>query len=235
MFHRSSTIALLLPALLFLSACSKDKDDAATPSGGGGGTTSPLPGHRLEVWLSIFNGHDLPEIPSARCELLAPSGQRVPIDTIALNGTALSGNSSLSYYFPSTVPLDLTGVPGHWYIHIADSLPVMQTTVPATPYPSIGDLTSATSIPGGQPYTMSLTDLQDADSVTFFLGNFITRSFSGTPTSCSFTAAEIDQLDQNEPYHFISVLVWRKETRVVEGLPMHVTKSNMRTWLLEVL
>lgn len=233
MFHRSSTIALLLPALLFLSACSKDKDDAATPSGGG--TTSPLPGHRLEVTLSIFNADNQPETRTALCQLLAPSGQHVPIDTIALNGTALPGNSSFSYYFPSTVALDLIGSPGHWYIHIADSLPVMQTTVPAAPYPSIGDLTSATSIPSGQPYTMSLTDLQDADSVTFFLGNLITKSFSGNPTSCSFTAAEIDQFEQNEPYHFISVMVWRRETRMVEGLPMRVTKNNMRLWPVEVL
>lgn len=228
MTHRSFSPKCALLVLVSLTACSKDKDDAASPSGGGGGTPDPFAGYELSL-TTAFQRTETTNTHYANAILLDPSHTRSPIDSVALSGIELQPGMFMTnmYNLPAGSAFNVLNDDAHWHVNINDTVPTIERTITAAPFPSVGNLTSSTVISSSMPYTLSVSSMENADSVIFAIGHVV-RTMPGNSTSCSFTVGEMSALTGASGAD-IMISASRTQIQTIGGLRVRFVKSYTHT------
>ena len=204
-----STPMLLLAMGLSLAACKKE--EAATPAtpptgGGGGGSSAPnttpnFSDADASLWaVRSFNTQSTPIGPM---DITIGTGVAVfsndnfstfvNVGDVALNGTALTRQSNNSYVLqPSqTNPtgIDLGGNIA-WTVQGGGGFDGFNRDITSLPFPTVQPINSSTTVVRANGYTLTTTQVTQADSVLFFIGN-VSKTLAGNATSCTFTSAEL--------------------------------------------
>lgn len=219
MIHRHPFFMVIV--LVLIAGCSKEE---TSPTGGG--PADPLSGYGLR--LNTTYARDLSgNFHSASATFSNAQGETMAMDSLTFNDIELTEPIGGHFYLtPFESSINVTGEDAHWYVHIADGLPTIQCTFLADPYPAIGDLTSATTIPNNQPYSLHFNTVQDADTVWITLGN-VHRAFVGSHTTYDLPLSDMAQLPVGTAY--LSIQARRSQVEVISGVRVWSTKSYILT------
>lgn len=241
---RTISMAMLATAIC-LGGCTKEEAETpATPSGGGGGgsstpaSTTPSFTDAAGVLIAIntFTSYDAGGFP---VELqmgtgvgMFPSASNgsVYLDggTVSLEGTALTKNANNAYVAipDQTNPtgIDLSGST-HWVVSGNGDVPAIDRS-PSFSFPSVGTITSSTTITRSDGYTLNVSGVNNADSVVFMVGNIVKTKAPGT-LSCSFSAAELGT--QGAGATVIQVSPYTFQNEMIGGKKIYFGKQSSRT------
>jgi hypothetical protein len=117
--------------------------------------------------------------------------------------------------FENQVTWEITGANGFEAFSNADN----------SIWPNVSDITSSTTV-SKAGYTMTLTGVNNADSVLFILSD-VQKTVSGNATSCTFTAAELAATATGE--NIMMAAVYRSNSSVINGKNMYFGKEVVRT------
>jgi hypothetical protein len=140
----------------------------------------------------------------------------VEAGSVTLEGEGLDRQDNNSYvYLPSqTSPtgIDFSGNP-NWEVTGNGSVGAFthQTSIG---FPSVGSITSGTTVTSGSPYTLTVANVSGADSVFFMCGGVI-HTRAGNTTSHTFTADETSNMGSGPSY--VQVAPYRIEEATVGG------------------
>lgn len=147
---------------------------------------------------------------------------------ITLEGEELSRYDNNAYYSPTTqnnpTGIDFSGNPS-WEVSGSANIPAFSHTTNID-FPTLGDITSATTIPGTGDYTLTVTNVSGADSVWFMLGGVVHVENPGA-TSSVFTEAEIDGMGTGS--NFAQVAPYRFEAATYGGKQFYFVTETVKT------
>jgi len=113
--------------------------------------------------------------------------------TLTLEGETLTKADNNTYYNSPTqtnpTGIDFSGNPT-WEVSGSGAIPAFTHTT-SIGFPTLGTITSATTIPGTGDYALTISNVSGADSVYYMLGG-VTHIEAGSATSSTFTEAEIN-------------------------------------------
>lgn len=161
---------------------------------------------------------------SASAILWGPSHTMSPIDSVALSGIELMPNmfDPNLHMLPAGSAFNVLNDDANWHVRINDTIPTIERTITAAPFPSVGNLTSTIVISNSLPYTLSVASLENANSVGFAVGG-VYRTMPGNPTSCSFTVGEMSTLATGNVQ--VTIMAWRSEVHTIGGLRVRFRKA----------
>lgn len=239
-----SLTAIVLLIALSLGACKKEESavPAQTPStpsnNGGSGSSTPMFDDMNGMLWAINTitsqnvGGAVFEIESGMGIALFPNADNsanVSAGTVKLNDVELTLNSDNSYLsLPSqTNPMgiDLSSGATHWTGTGANGIPAIDHT-PNFSFPTVGDITSSTTVDISSGYTLEVASITASDSVVFMVGNVVKTKASGT-TSCSFSAQELAGASAGAS--IIQVSPYSYSSEVIGGKTMYFGKQTART------
>lgn len=138
--------------------------------------------------------------------------------TVTLEGESLDrfDNNAYAYQPTQTNPtgIDFSGTPS-WEVSGSAGVPAFTHTTNIG-FPTLGAITSSTTIPGTGDYTLTVSNVSGSDSVYFMLGGVV-HIENPNATSSTFTEAEIDGMGtgasfaQVAPYKFESATYSSKQ------------------------
>lgn len=228
MLHHSRFLsAAMIVATLAMGGCSKD-DDApeapATPNPTPTNNPSPTPNFPDAagvLWaINTLTSQTVGGIPFemesgigvAMFPSEADAAVNVDAGTVSLNGTALTRQSNNTYVSMPTqtepMGIDLGSGQTHWAVSGGGGVPALDQS-PSFTFPTVGDITSSTTITRSNGYTLAVANVSGSDSVVFMVGSIVKMKPSGT-TSCTFTAGELGTLTagaslvQVSPYAYVA-------------------------------
>ena len=120
--------------------------------------------------------------------------------------------------------IDFSGNPS-WDVSGSANVPAFTHTT-SIGFPTLGTITSSTSIPSSGDYTLTVTNVSGADSVYFMLGGVI-HIEEGTATSSTFTEAEIDGMGSGAS--FAQVAPYRFEMATKAGKDYYFVTEAVKT------
>ncbi|MCF8461446.1 MAG: hypothetical protein K9G46_12040 [Flavobacteriales bacterium] len=148
--------------------------------------------------------------------------------TITLEGESLTkfDNGAYAYSPNNTNPtgIDFSGNPS-WEVSGSGSVPAFSHTT-SIGFPTLGTITSSTTIPGTGDYVLTVSNLSGADSVFFMLGG-ISHTEAGTATSSTFTEAEINTMGTGA--NFMQVAPYRWEMATKSGKDFYFVTEAVKT------
>ncbi len=120
----------------------------------------------------------------------------IPAGTVQCNSNQLDLNPNNSYAFvpgaTDATGIDFTTGAVTWDVSGANGFTQFQENVTAIDFPSVGAVTSSTTVPLSG-YTLSTASVTGADSVLFIVGD-VMKTLGGNATSCTFSADELSGL-----------------------------------------
>ena len=235
----------MIAATLLLGACKKDEDtpDApstpssnTTPSQTGG--TPAFAGAAGVLWgINTITSQVLSGIPfeieSGVGIAVFPTADNastyIDAGTVKLNDVELTRQSNNSYVSTPTqanpMGIDLSGGGTHWTVSGANGIPAIDQT-PSFGFPTVGDITSSTTVTRSSGYTLTVATISTSDSVVFTVGSVVKTKPSGT-TSCSFSSAELGGVSTGTS--FIQVSPYSYTHQMLSGKDIYFGKQTART------
>ncbi|MFM1874902.1 MAG: hypothetical protein RL266_639 [Bacteroidota bacterium] len=148
--------------------------------------------------------------------------------TITLEGEELSRYENNAYFSPTTqnnpTGIDFSGTPS-WEVSGSANIPAFSHTTNID-FPTLGNITSSTTIPGTGDYALTVSNVSGADSVWFMLGGVVHVENPGT-TSSIFTEAEIDGMGTGA--NFAQVAPYRFEAATYGGKQFYFVTETVKT------
>ena len=245
-----STLPFALLTLgLVLSSCSKDEDPPApTPpvDGGGGGsnetpsTTPNFADADASLWaIRAFNTQTTPigtfdiEIGTAVAVFSNDNfSSMLSAGTVELNDHALTAQSNNAYVFtPSAADpmgLDLSSGTITWEVSGSSDFDGFTHTYVNNdfPNPSIGEITSGTTVVRADGYTLVAGAVNNADSVLFMVGDVVVTRPGGT-TSHTFSASDLSGLGTGQ--NLVQVVPYAFRLQILNGKNVYFGKEMVRS------
>ncbi|MCB9185786.1 MAG: hypothetical protein H6601_03485 [Flavobacteriales bacterium] len=148
--------------------------------------------------------------------------------TVTLEGESLTqfDNGAYAYQPSQTNPtgIDFSGNPS-WEVSGAGDIPAISHTTNIG-FPTLGTITSSTTVPGSGSYTLTVSNISGADSVYFMLGGVV-HTEPGNATSTTFTEAEIDGMGTGT--NFAQVAPYRFEPQTFSGKQFYFVTETVKT------
>ncbi|MCF8276230.1 MAG: hypothetical protein K9J17_05790 [Flavobacteriales bacterium] len=148
--------------------------------------------------------------------------------TITLEGETLTRAENNAYYNSPTqtnpTGIDFSGNPS-WEVGGSSGVPAFSHTTNIG-FPTLGAITSATTIPGTGDYVLTVANISGADSVFFMLGG-ISHTEPGNSTSSTFTEAEINTMGTGAS--FMQVAPYRWEMATKSGKDFYFVTETVKT------
>ncbi len=148
--------------------------------------------------------------------------------TVSLEGENLTKADNNAYY-SSPSQTDPTGIEfsGNptWEVSGSGVIPAFTHTT-GIGFPTLGTITSSTTIPGSGDYTLTVSNVSGADSVYFMLGGVV-HVEAGTATSSTFTEAEINTMGTGAS--FAQVAPYRFEMATKSGKEFYFVTEAVKT------
>lgn len=238
---RSSLFVLLVAGTMF-TACTKDDaapDATPTPSGSTTPSTTPnFPDADAVLAAVRVNATQSTPLGSIDIVIGVASGafsndsfsSFQNVGAITCNGDALSLQSNNSYvYQPATsnpMGIDLTASNEvTWNVAGGSGFSAFQRTI-AGPFPATGAITSSTTVVRANGYTLTATNVLNADSVIFLVGD-VSKTLPGNASSCTFSASELSGVAAGSSV--LQVSAYRSVTEDVDGKRIYFVKQSART------
>ncbi len=236
----------LLATALCLGACKKEEAEAPpTNTGNGNGTpasttpgTPTFNGAAGVLWaintitsqtvggfpIEMETGMGIAMFPSdANASVFVDAG------TVNLNSVALSRQSNNSYIsIPSaTNPtgFDFSSGTTHWTVAGANGVPAVDQS-PSINFPSVGNITSSTTVTRSSGYTLTVASISACDSIAFMVGSAVKYKPSGT-TSCTFSASELSGVSAGAS--IIQVSPYSYSHQIISGKNFYFGKQTARS------
>lgn len=241
-----STISILALALM-LASCSKDNDEVATPADGGSSNppasnTSSAPTFEDgfgTLWaVKSITIQQTPGLPFPIEMELGIGSAVFPTDagattfanagTVTLNSTTLAKAPNNAYYSQVSVaePTGIDFSSGvHWTVAGAGEIPAVDRNV-TFPFPTMGEITSSTTVTRSNGYTLTVQNVSGCDSVVFVVGSVHKVKPAGS-TSCSFSASELSGLAAGSSQALVAAYKYEDET--IGGKKMYFGKEIARS------
>lgn len=241
--HLRSSLFALLALGTVLSACTKDEESPlpTPPTGGSSSSPSTTPNFPdADGLLAAVRVNSTQSTPIGPIDIilgLATGGftndgfsSFVNAGAVSCNGEVLTlqGNNSYVYQPSATNPtgIDLTASNEvTWNVAGGNGFPDFQRTI-AGPFPTTGDITSAATVVRADGYTVSTTNVLNADSVIFLLGE-LSRTLPGNAASCSFSASELSALAAGSS--IVQVSAYRSTNELIAGERIYFVKQSSRS------
>lgn len=234
----------MLATAICLGGCKKEEAETpATPSGGGGGSSTPASttpaftdASGVLIAVNTLTSYDVGGIPveiqmgTALGMFPSAGNASVYLDggTVSLEGTTLTKNANNAYFATpdQTNPtgIDLSGST-HWVVSGNGEVPAIDRS-PSFSFPSVGTITSSTTITRSDGYTLNVSGVNNADSVVFVVGNIIKTKAPGT-LSCNFSAAELGT--EGAGATVIQVTPYTFQNEMIGGKKIYFGKQSSRT------
>ena len=148
--------------------------------------------------------------------------------TLTLEGETLTKADNNAYYNSPTqtnpTGIDFSGNPS-WEVSGSGAVPAFTHTT-SIGFPTLGTITSATTIPGSGDYTLTVSNVSGADSVYFMLGGVV-HTEGGNATSSVFTEAEINTMGTGT--NFMQVAPYRWEMATKSGKDFYFVTEAVKT------
>lgn len=148
--------------------------------------------------------------------------------TVTLEGEQLTQYENGAYLsqIEQTNPtgIDFNGNPT-WEVSGSGDIPAISHTTNIG-FPTLGSITSSTTIPGTGSYTLTVSNVSGADSVYFMLGGVVHIEGPNT-TSSTFTEAEIDGMGTGS--NFAQVAPYRFEPQTFSGKQFFFVTETVKT------
>ena len=234
----------MLATTLLLGACKKDDEAPDAPSTSGNSTpsqtsaTPSFPDAAGVLWaINTITSETIAgmpfEIESGVGLAIFPTADNASVyidaGTVKLNDEEITRQSNNSYVSTPTqaspTGIDLSDGSTHWTVTGANGIPAIDLT-PSFGFPTVGDITSSTTVTRSSGYTLTVVNVSAADSVIFTVGNVVKIKPSGT-TSCSFSAAELAGVPAGQSFVQVSPYAYSHE--VVGGKDLYFGKQTART------
>ena len=234
----------VISASLLVTSCTKQDDEPATPSTNTPSNTSPtpapsFPGSAGVLWavntitsqtiagfpIEIETGVGLALFPTE-----GSSTTYVDAGTVSLNDAALSRQTNNTYVSTPTqtapTGIDFSSGQTHWTVSGGNGIPSIDQD-PSFLFPSVGELTSSTTVTRSNGYTLVATDISACDSIAFSVGSVLKMKPSGT-TSCTFTAAELSAIAAGPS--IVQVSPYKYNMVTLAGKQFYFGKQTSRSW-----
>ena len=239
---RSALLMLLAAGTLF-TACEKDDDTPSPtpPTGGGSGTPSTTPNFAdADGFLAAVRVNSTQSTPLGPIDIIigVASGaftndgfaSFVGVGSVTCNAETLTpqGNNSYVYQPGATNPtgIDLTASNEvTWNVAGGSGFSTFQRTIPG-PYPVAGPLTSSSTVVRADGYTITTTNVLNADSVIFTLGQ-LSKTRTGNANSCAFAASELSGLATGAS--LMQVSAYNSVNEVIDGKRIYFVKQSSRS------
>ncbi len=240
--HLRSSLFVLLAAGTLFTACTKD--DAApdaTPSPSGSSTPSTTPNFPdADAVLAAVRVNATQSTPLGSIDIVIGVATGAfsnddfstfqNVGAITCNGDALSLQSNNSYVYQpvATNPtgIDLTASNEvTWNVAGGSGFSAFQRTIQG-PFPATGAITSSTTVVRANGYTLSATNVLNADSVIFLVGD-VSKTLPGNASSCTFSASELSGVAAGTS--LLQVSAYRSVTEDVDGKRIYFVKQSART------
>lgn len=222
----------LIATTLFLGACKKEEAETpATNNPGGGNTNNNSPSNSAPhfsgangvLWaintissqtiagttIDIDAGFGSAMFPTA-----ANASTFVSAGTVSLNSTNLSIQPNNAYInapdAANPTGIDFSSGTTHWVVSGANGIPAIDYT-PSFAFPTVGAITSSSTVTKSSGYTLSVASVTPCDSVIFMVGSVVRNKPSGT-TSCTFTASELGGLSTGASLVQVSAYKYGQQT-----------------------
>ncbi|MCB0755305.1 MAG: hypothetical protein H6603_03395 [Flavobacteriales bacterium] len=148
--------------------------------------------------------------------------------SVTLEGESLSqfDNGAYAYQPNNTNPtgIDFDGNPS-WEVSGSGDIPAISHTTNIG-FPTLGAITSSTTIPGSGDYTLTVANVAGADSVWFMLGGVV-HVEGPNSTSSVFTEAEINGMGTGA--NFAQVAPYKFETATFSGKLFYFVTETVKT------
>jgi hypothetical protein len=236
----------MIAATLLMGACSKEDDAPATPDTGGSGTTptstsNPAPtfsdGSGVLWAINTITSQTVAGIPfeieagigAAMFPETVGGSTFVNAGTVSLNGTNLAPQTNQAYVNTpdqaNPTGIDFSSGETHWTVSGGNGIPSIDQS-PGFGFPTVGALTSGTTITRSNGYTLSVANVSSCDSVVFMVGSVVKMRPSGT-TSCDFTAGELGTLAAGPSLVQVSPYAYQAQT--IGGKQYYFGKQTSRS------
>lgn len=242
-------VLLLVAAGSLFTACPKEVDppDTTPPAGSVAGSlpsTTPIYADADAV-LSAVRANIVQNTPVGPVDLLVGVANGAfssdgfsnfqNVGVVTCNGDALSLQSNNSYIYqpaatnPTGIDLSASNEVT-WIVAGGSGFTGFQRTI-AGPFPATGAITSPTTVVRADGYTITTTNVLNADSVIFILGN-LSRTLPGNASSCGFSASELSGVAAGASQ--IQVAAYRSENELIEGKRIYFVKQSSRALSVSV-
>lgn len=148
--------------------------------------------------------------------------------TLTLEGTTLTKADNNAYYNSPTqtnpTGIDFSGNPS-WEVSGSAGVPAFSHTTNIG-FPTLGSITSATTIPATGDYVLTVSNVSGADSVYYMMGGVV-HIEAGTATSSTFNEAEIDGMGSGT--NFMQVAPYRWEMATYSGKDFYFVTESVKT------
>lgn len=237
---RTLSLGLLTIAITF-GACKKDDDTPApstpgTPAPAAPSTTPNFVGADATLWaVKSFTTQSTP-IGDFDLEIGLGVGaftnddfaSFVNVGSVSLNSVALTAQPNNAYVLqPSaTEPtgVDLSSV--EWTVAGGNGFGGFTRTISAFPMPTVGAISSATTVVRSNGYTLSCPNIAGADSVIYLVGG-VAKTLVGSSTSCFFSADELAGL--NAGSNLVQIAAYRYDNESIDGKDIYFGKETVRS------
>jgi hypothetical protein len=148
---------------------------------------------------------------------------------VSLNSESLQKQSNNSYVFTPGVAnptgIDFSGGI-NWSVagNSASGVPAFTHTV-SHGFPNAGNITSGDEVSKGAGFTITISNISNADSV-YFLINDKLKSFAGNVTTASFSAADLSGLSKGQG--IITVAPWKFSTAQYGGKNFYFVTETVK-------
>ncbi len=242
---RSYLRMLMLVAVgTLFTACPKEVDvPSPTPpvGSGSGSTSSTTPAYAdADAVLAAVRANSVQTTPVGPVDILIGVATGAfsnngfstfqNVGAVTCNGDALSLQSNNSYVYQpgATNPtgIDLTASNEvTWNVAGGSGFSPFQRTI-AGPFPATGAITSSTTVVRANGYTLTATNVLNADSVIFLVGD-VSKTLPGNASSCTFSASELSGVAAGSSV--LQVSAYRSVTEDVDGKRIYFVKQSART------
>ena len=234
----------MLAATLVLGACKKDDAEPDAPTTPGPNTpsqTSSTPGFpnatgvlwAINTITSQTIGGMPFELETGLAVAIFPTADNastyIDAGTVKVNDEELTRRSDNTYLSEPTqdspTGIDLSSGSTHWTVAGANGIPTVDLS-PSFDFPTVGDITSSSTVTRSSGYTLTVATISTSDSVVFTVGTVVKTKASGT-TSCSFSAAELAAVTAGQSFVQVSPYAYSHE--VISGKDLYFGKQTART------
>lgn len=206
-------LGIVLLALNFaMVSCSKDddKDDEdTTPTEQEQAQTYPTPGD-ADGTLVAVKSVSITDTPIGPIETILgtavgvftddgfASGDFISAGMVSCNASELDINPNNSYVFTDISATNPTGINYNndveWEVSGANGIPNFSYNADVFGFPAVSAITSADVVDKATGYTVTCNSVSGADSTLFLIGG-VTKTLAGNATSCTFSSAELTNVD----------------------------------------
>ena len=242
--ERSIKLAGLVSSVLMvmlLSSCTKDTEDLLPtqepedlPSSAFSNVPRPVDADGSMWAIKLKNSVESPiggvetTIGTAKCFFTSSTGDWnsfVNAGAITLNGEELTRQDNNAYsHIPSMTDLDGIELSSEviWEVEGGNGINGFSHELEGS-FPSVGDVTSSSTIDREEDYTLTVNQVSDADSVLFSIGGVV-KIMEPNTTSCHFSAEDLSGLTAGQ--NFAQVAAIRYYPQTIHGKKIYFGTQN---------